>query len=103
MSARSSTGNHGKSRLTFDTTCTNDIDDTWSTMVTNDETRLRALLIPRVESAAALRGRVRALAGQHRLSATDISASLGIDLAQVRGMLALTGDEAAEAHRRAWR
>jgi hypothetical protein len=50
-----------------------------------------------------LRGKVRTLAGEQRLSATDISSSLGINLAQVRGMLALTGEEAAAAHKRAWR
>lgn len=83
--------------------CASDIDEIWSTTVTKFQTGMRVPLVARDDSSAMLQGKVRTLAGERRLSATDISSSLGIDLAQVREMLALTGEEAAEAHRKAWR
>ena len=50
-----------------------------------------------------LQAEVRRLATAQGLTACDIATALRIDLLQVRQMLAMTGQEAAEAHRSAWR
>lgn len=58
--------------------------------------------IHRPQDPVALREEVIRLATAQGLTAVDISTALRINLAQVREMLAASGDEAAQLHREAW-
>jgi hypothetical protein len=51
----------------------------------------------------ALQIEVRRLAGEQRLSPSDISVALRLSLPQVREMLSATSAEAAEIHAEAWK
>lgn len=63
----------------------------------------RLAQLNRPSNPQALQAEVRRLATSQKLTATDISTALRIDLAQVRQMLALRGEEAADAQRAAWK
>ena len=51
----------------------------------------------------ALRQEVNRLATSQGLTAADLATALRINLAQVREMLAASGEEATQLHRNAWR